>query len=97
MNFHKQGHCNRVLDFFPVKKLVHRMVKIRNGKFKFSSQRIQISWFIRHTWSSGNDYDGKGPGFESDGIFFSNSKFSVSKKYVGFLFVCVCFVGFFAT
>ena len=33
----KQGYCNRVLDVSPVINLVHRMINIRNGKFKFSS------------------------------------------------------------
>ena len=36
----------RVLGFFPVKNVVHRMVIIRNGKFRFSSQLIQFSLLL---------------------------------------------------
>ena len=33
----KQGYCNRGTSLFPENKFVHRIVKIRNGKFRFSS------------------------------------------------------------
>ena len=41
---------------------------------------------LRHTGPGGNDYawDDNGPGLETDRNFFSNGKYSISKKVVGF-------------
>ena len=57
---------------FHVTEFVHRMVKIRNGKFRLSSYRFQILLRLRPTWPGGNesDWDGNGREFEFDSTFF---------------------------